>query len=290
VGFSQRSVAEYALATGSMKKINGVIAPEFLQYVSGRLTRITYQLPRGRNSLNAFNHFQRQFDNLPHEVLYRCDGRACGESNQWANVQFGIARLYGIDREQHYSALRLTLAGAEPAYLALYTIKRGNKRIYAQIDLIEPEPDPELQSQPSLRLSQGPESQRPESQGPESQLSQSLSSTALVTGLKNGARVYLLADQLADDAAAALRQLLQDQPELRLILVGHSDQAVSPGQKTTRAEQQALSLQLAQALQQRLQAQGIEASRLHVEGVGAMAPAYDNRVPDQRVELLLRAR
>ncbi len=269
VDFSQHNVAEYALATGSMKKVNGVIAPESLRYVSGRLTRITYQLPTGHTSAGAANHFQRQFDKLPHEVLFRCEARVCGESNQWANIQFGIAKLYGIDREQHYAALMLQSAGAEPDYLAFYTVKRGNKKVYAHIDLIEAE------SQSSLGASQP---------------SASLSSTALVAGLQRGMRVYLQADQVTEADAAALRQLLQGQPEVQLLLVGHSDQAANSAQNTTRQQQQTLSLQLAEALKQRLQAFGVEASQLQADGVGALAPAYDDSVPDQRVELLLRSR
>ncbi|MEH6822897.1 MAG: DUF4892 domain-containing protein [Motiliproteus sp.] len=252
VDYSQAPVPEYRLATGSMKKINGVISPELSQYISGQLTRITYQLPSGHNSTDAFNHFKRQFDNLGPEVLFRCKGRRCGNSNQWANVQFGISRLYGVDREQFYLALKLPAIGSEPArYLAFYTVMRGNKRVYAQLDLI--------------------------------QSSAAASGTAgFIAKLEQGLRVFRQPGQLSQAEVEPLRQHMTDQPALRLILVGHSDQGATP------ELYRATSLALAETLRQQLLAQGLDGSRLTAYGVGFLAPAYAASVPNQRVELLLR--
>ncbi len=253
VGYSKAPVPEYRLATGSMKKINGVISPEYAQYISGQLTRITYQLPRGHNSTDAFNHFKRQFDNLGPEVLFRCKGRSCGNSNQWANVQFGISRLYGVDREQFYLALKLPAMGSEPAsYLAFYTVIRGNKRVYAQLDLI----------QSSDAAASG--------------------AAGFIAKLEQGLRVFRQPGQLSQAEVEPLRQRMTDQPALRLTLVGHSDQGATPEQY------QASSLALAETLRQQLLAQGLDGSRLTAYGVGSLAPAYAASVPNQRVELLLR--
>ena len=62
VDFSQQQVPEYRLATGSMKKINGVVAPESQRYVAGQLTRITYRMPSGHSSADVFEYFSQQFD------------------------------------------------------------------------------------------------------------------------------------------------------------------------------------------------------------------------------------
>lgn len=253
VDYSQAPVPEYRLATGRMKKINGVISPEFEQSLSGTLTRITYQLPSGHNSTEAFNHFKRQFDSLAPEVLFRCEGRDCGDSNQWANVQFGIARLYGIDREQFYLALKLPAMGAEPAgYLAFYTVMRGNKRVYAQLDLVQ------------------------------SSSAAASSTEGFIDKLERGLRVFRQPGQLSQAEIEPLRQRMTDQPTLRLALVGHSDQGATPEQR------QAASQALAETLRQQLLAQGLDGSRLTAYGVGFLAPAYDTAVPNQRVELLQR--
>ncbi|MEH6471846.1 MAG: DUF4892 domain-containing protein [Halopseudomonas sp.] len=252
VDYSQQSVPEYRLATGRMKKINGVVSPESSLYVSGRLTRITYRLPSGRQSSDAVDHFKQQFESLANEPLFQCRGRNCGESNQWANFQFAIPRLYGIDREQYYLALKLTAdTSADPSYLAFYTVKRGNKRVYAQIDLVQPD-------SVSLPLATG----------------------IFIEELTNGARVYR-EQQPTTTEVDGLRQLLAAQPALVLVLIGHSDQGASLEQH------QQVSLQQADTLKQWLTDQGIEPVRIQTYGVGGLAPAYDASIPKQRVEWLL---
>ncbi len=256
VDYSQERIPEYRLATGSMKKINGVISPEQEQYLAGTLTRITYQLPSGHSSTDAFNHFRRQFDGLAPELLFRCEARGCGDSNQWANVQFGIARLYGIDREQYYQALKLPASGAAPSsYLAFYTVMRGNKRVYVQLDLLQPRQASDISDPASF-----------------------------IAELEQGRRVYRQSGSLTADEAEMLQQRMLDQPRLQLALVGHSDQGNSM-ESTTAA-----SLKAAEVLKQTLLEQGLEASRISAYGVGSLAPAYDAAVPNQRVELLLYSR
>lgn len=255
VDYNQTPVPEYSLATGAMKKVNGVIAPQFQQYLAGTLTRITYRLPSGRSSGDALRHFESQFDRLPFQVLFSCDGRACGESNQWANVQLGINRLYGIDREQHYRALKLEQSGVEPTYLAFYTVKRGNKRVYVQLDLIEPETSTAV-----------------------------VTADSLVVAMQAGGRILGSADQWDTAEINDLKRLLNDQPERVLVLVGHSDRGHSI------AQSRSASLQLADTLKQQLQNLGIAASQIETQGVGSLAPAYDSNIPQQRVEWLLRSR
>ncbi|MFT5719789.1 MAG: outer membrane protein OmpA-like peptidoglycan-associated protein [Motiliproteus sp.] len=257
VGYSHASTPDYRLATGSMRKVNGVVSPESERQLAGRLTRITYRLPNGHSSDDAYTYFKRQFDSLAPEVLFSCKGRGCGDSSLWANSQFGISELYGIDREQHYLALKLPASGAEPAsYLVFYTVKRGTNRVYAQLDLIEP------------------------------QRSESWSTADVIATLVQGARVFRQPGQLTltPTEMEALRQRMLDQPTLELILVGHSDQG------RTQEQQRTVALQLAETFRQQLVSQGLDETRLGVYGVGSLAPAYDLAVPKQRVELLLRTR
>ena len=254
VDYSRQIVPEYRLATGKMKKINGVISPQFVQYLAGDLTRITYRLPAGRSSKEAFEHFQAQFGALSAQVLFRCRGRGCGDSNQWANFQFGIPRLYGIDREQYYQALKIEQPGRAPVHLAFYTVKRGNKRVYVQLDLID------TQSRAAA--------------------SEVVSADGLIERLRRQQRVYSAAGKFDDTQLMELATLLA-QTDLRLQLVGHSNLGGSVQQ------QREDSVQLALTLQQRLLALGVEPARTEVFGLGALAPAYDDQVPMRRVELLL---
>lgn len=133
VSYSEHEVPEFALATGPMKKLEGVIAPEQFDRISGQLTRITYRIPDNHSSEDAFQHYLEQLQALSAEILYQCRSRSCGSSNQWANNYFGVKELYGITRSQYY--LAASLGGQR---VALYTVKRGNRRIYLHMDLIEP--------------------------------------------------------------------------------------------------------------------------------------------------------
>ncbi|MFT6917324.1 MAG: hypothetical protein ACJAWL_003682 [Motiliproteus sp.] len=256
VEYSHASTPDYRLATGSIRKVNGVVSPESERQLAGKLTRITYQLPGGHSSDDAYAYFKRQFDSLSPEVLFSCKGRGCGDSSLWANSQFGISQLYGVDRDQYYLALKLPASGAEPAsYLAFYTVKRGTNRVYAQLDLIEP-----------------------------ASSSVSWSTTDIITALVEGKRVFRQPGQLTLAEMDELRLRMQNKPTLELTLVGHSDQG------RTLEQQQAVALRLAETLKQQLVTQGLDASRLGAYGVGSLAPAYDLAVPKQRVELLLRTR
>lgn len=133
VSNSEREVPEYALATGPMKKLEGVIAPEQFQRISGLLNRVTYRIPDNHSPADAFRFYRQQLQALNAEILFQCSSRSCGSSNQWANNYFGVKELYGIDRTQSYLAASL---GSQR--VALYTVKRGNRRIYLHLDLIEP--------------------------------------------------------------------------------------------------------------------------------------------------------
>lgn len=127
--------ADYRFALGSLEQVNGVERPEKEERLSGSLTRISYQIPDGSNTRDVYNHFYQQLKSRNAQMLYECRGRECGSSNHWANDIFRFSRLYGVDRTQYYAAA--SLPGVS---VALYVVERGNRRIYAHIDVIETDP------------------------------------------------------------------------------------------------------------------------------------------------------
>lgn len=90
-------------------------------------------------------------------------------------------------------------------------------------------------------------------------------------------------------ALAALTELLKEQPDLRIALVGHSD---TVGRLDTNI---ALSRERARAVRARLiERYGVDAARLDAEGVGYLAPLTrnstgDGREKNRRVEAILLA-
>lgn len=132
VDYRQREVPEYRLILGGLQKVNGVVRPEGEQRVAGALTRITYRIPDGHSSEEPFRHLRNQLMEKGANVLFECQGRNCGSSNYWANSIFRYSKLYGVDRTQYYLAAQLG-----QSYFVIYTVIRGNKRVYAHFEVLE---------------------------------------------------------------------------------------------------------------------------------------------------------
>lgn len=99
--------------------------------VPATLESATYEMPAGTRRDEVIEHYLARLG--PDEV-FRCRARACGRSNDWANSIFGQAMLYGPDSNQFY------LAGERDGRLvSVYVIERGNKRIYAHLQVLTPE-------------------------------------------------------------------------------------------------------------------------------------------------------
>ena len=99
--------------------------------VDATLESVTYRIPDGVAVDAVAEFFAEEFGS---DVLFRCGGRSCGRSNDWANQVFEQAILYGPDRNQRYEARQW-----RDKLVALYVIERGNQRVYAHLEFLEPE-------------------------------------------------------------------------------------------------------------------------------------------------------
>lgn len=124
--------ADYRFVLGGLEKINGVIAPEKEERLSGKLFQLTYRIPQNHSSDEAFQFFSAQLEKQGATEQFNCQGRACGSSNQWANTIFKYSRLYGIDTTQRVASFKLN-----QRYFALYSVQRGNKKVYLRLDVLE---------------------------------------------------------------------------------------------------------------------------------------------------------
>jgi hypothetical protein len=103
---------------------------EDLLRVEGSLESAIYRIPEGIPVAEVAAHF---LDGLEGGLLFRCSGRDCGRSNEWANRIFGKAILYGPDGNQQYLAWE-----SQGRLTSVYVIERGNKRIYANVQVLVP--------------------------------------------------------------------------------------------------------------------------------------------------------
>lgn len=245
-------VKDYILALGSYKKINGIWQVDRQVRLSGQQERYTLELPEGHSAENGFDFYFDQLNNYNLRELFYCKARDCGTSNSWANNHFKILQLYGLDQYQHYGAYEITTADEKPFYATIYTVRRGNKRVVAQVDVLY------LDKVIELGIASSPES--------------------LIKALElNG--YYVFPDVMVDDAQGksqiqikpahigVLIDVLAIKTQWKLALVGH-DYAPLP-----LAEQQTKSLGYAEQLKAALVAQGVAESRLLTYGMASLAPA-----------------
>lgn len=130
-------VVDYLIGLGPVRKVRGIWAPEKERRMEGELVRNTQQIPEGHGSREVFQYYWRRLNNIEARVIYRCDGRNCGPSNSWANDVFNVKQLYGDDGDQYYAVFELADTDEHLEYAVIYTVTRGNKRVFAHTELIK---------------------------------------------------------------------------------------------------------------------------------------------------------
>lgn len=223
---------DYRLMLGRIIKINGQIRTDRELRLQGSLERNTWQLPVGQGPEEGFRHFRQQLQAGGAEILFECSGRQCGASNLWANDLFATARLYGVDESQRYLAAR---RGNE--HLVVYAIRRGNGRVFVNLDWL---------------------TAREDGSGAAGDWRRTLAEQGYVS----------LPEWLEepDEAVQRLVGLLREHPDYRLRLVVHK-----AGRDVELSLRQ--SRELAQRLRDQVVAAGIRPARVEAYGVGPLAPS-----------------
>lgn len=263
VDYRTPGMTNYRLALDRMQRVNGRVSAGREERVNGTLTRITYKIPEGYSSADVFAHYSAQMLAAGPE-LYRCQGRGCGSSNFWANDVFENRILYGPDADQYY--LVSTVGTGQQrisAYLALYVITRGNRSVYAHLDIIELRnlvSDVPTTSPQALAL----------------QIQQE--GSVILQGLGFDAQ-----DELVDEGGfTVLLNTLRNAPLMQVYIVAHL------GGEAALEELLSRSTQRAQNLASRLIDAGINESRVLAQGVGPLAPSCLQALCSDRVEIVLR--
>lgn len=260
---SREEVGDYTLALGTYRKVGGMMRVQH-QRLAGELTRKTYELPDNHSAAQGFDYFLRQLSGHSLRELYRCSGRECGQSNHWANDHFGILQLYGLDQYQYYGAFELVGRDHAGVYVTLYSVLRGNRRVFVQVEVLE------TGDSESYRVASTPDSLL-------AQLQRDGYISFLRLDYTGSGDSAQLGEQHLDALAAALRQA----SDLAVTVVGHNYEAVDARQRRQRSQL------VAERVRRALVARGIEEERLGAEGLGSLAPAGrgDSRV---RVDIVLQ--
>ncbi len=126
---------DYLLALGQIEKVNGEWQVELGRRLQGELSRATLELTNGHHPQEAYRFYRNLMAEYDARLLFACDGWGCGSSNTWANEHFNVRILSGEDAEQKYAAFEYTRHN-QRYVLTLYTVLRGNKRGYVQLDVL----------------------------------------------------------------------------------------------------------------------------------------------------------
>ncbi len=254
---------DHRLILGGLKKIDGSLQPEREERLMGTLTRVTYQVSEDYDLSAVLAHWQDQIFGPERDLLFQCQGRACGSSNFWANRVFGIPVLYGPDGQQQYEVTR-DVRDEEHVFTVFYLIRRGNRRIYAHLEEFR------VPSAAAQHISPHPR--------------------AMMSLLQRERRLFLRGVRFAesnsdpvvsDNVLARVAAALNAQPVLPVAIVGHAYDQPSA------QENLALSRDRARKFLSQLQPLVNTPARLTAHGVGSLAPGGQGRDPKDRIELVL---
>lgn len=243
--FESRERAEhYRLGLGSIEKINSRWSLEREQRLSGDLARQTFEISEENSAEEVFEYYRQQLLQVGGRELFYCRSRSCGSSNAWANSHFHIKQLYGLDSEQYYSAFEVIAADDTRFYVSLYGVRRGNKRNYLQVDVLETVQAPRISS----------------------------SVEAIIERLEEGRSIsfvdaFLDGGQLDEQYLMSLVSVFTRQPGWSIGLVGHNYAVQS------FALQEAEAAAMVARVKDQLLEKGIAASRIKTFALGGLVPA-----------------
>lgn len=132
--FSEGEVIDHEVGLGAIKKVRGVWQFKDSERLSGTLTRYTWQIIDGFTSLEVMQELVSQLQQGEGiELLFECQGRACGHGSQWANRVFRQRVLYGREDLQQYAVYSLDRGRYR---MVIYSSARTADRQYLHVDLL----------------------------------------------------------------------------------------------------------------------------------------------------------
>ncbi|MFK7977066.1 MAG: DUF4892 domain-containing protein [Halioglobus sp.] len=147
---TNENVTDHLIGLGAMKKVRGQWGLKKSDRYSGELTRITWRVIDGFSASEVLADIEQAFGLLSDteqtddvgaesdsELLFGCDGRACGHGAQWASRIFGERLLYGRGDAQQYRAYSLL---NQQYRLVVYASVRSSDRQYVRVELLKLNP------------------------------------------------------------------------------------------------------------------------------------------------------
>lgn len=264
--YKVENYGETAFATGPVRSPSD--ADKTSQKVEGKITRIVYAVPKGVAALEVFRNFEARSGEAGYETIFSGGPGEIRSYDFRYNHPVEILEKISVSDEIHYLFAKKSTSGAEIYLSVLVSPHSGGKG--QRVRLIAAET-----KAMEMQMTDAAKMQR------------SIGETGKVALYG----IYFDTDQAAikpesKPTLAEIAKLLAAQSALKLIVVGHTDNAGSFAHNID------LSKRRAKAVADALVADyGIAAARLQSDGVGYLAPAATNdteegRMLNRRVELV----
>jgi outer membrane protein OmpA-like peptidoglycan-associated protein len=286
VGYDRKEFEEASLPAGKRTgSKNGKAVFEKTLDLEGRYTRIAYNYPQERSSLEVMRNYQAALDKAGLKTVFTCAKEACGSDfgDYWLSQRLGNNFVqgstdywapfnHGRDEERYLLAEGKRPDGA-PVHVAVYVVAPvDGKNGGVYLEIVE-----------GKDMDKG-------------KVSASLTAADMAKGIASEGKVavygVLFDTDKADvkpeskDALAQMAKLLLQDPRLKVYIVGHTDN------QGTLARNLDLSQRRAEAVAKALAADyKVDPKRLSAKGVASYAPVASNdaeagREKNRRVELV----
>ena len=127
----------YRFVTAPVDKIRQDLRIEGVR-VAGPVQRVTYRIPDGEQLDDIAAHYREILGAGGSGIVFSCEGPDCGRSTIWAHDVFGIPILVAPNRSQRFLAASTMIDGVAKL-VAMYAVQRGNRRLYAHVEVVAPD-------------------------------------------------------------------------------------------------------------------------------------------------------
>ena len=278
IRYKQETFTDYKLVTAPVRDHGGKDRnPNSVTPLEGKFTQISYKMPEGRAALEVFRNYEQAIKKAGFETLFTCEREACGGRNfSLAIAGDPLYMLFGDQQaDQCYIAARFKRTEGD-VYASLYVIMHRSgggplkDRALALLEITEVKP-----METRMKVVESTAMQR----------------DIAVQGhvAVHGILFDFDKDTMRADSKPQLDEIakfLKAQPELKVLIVGHTDSKGALDYNRDLSHRRARSIVEAMARDY-----NIAASRLTPLGVGMAAPMATNRTEEgralnRRVELV----
>jgi len=283
VGYNVKAYDEAQLAAGKVPH-DAKRVPEKVLTLEGKLTKIAYDFPKDRSSLEVMRNYEAALQKAGFATLFSCAKLTCGED--FGDVMLERVGNNFIQGSSDYWA-PFNYSRQSNRYLVARGTRPDGSVVHAAIYVVDP--DNQHNGAVLVELVEGKAMET-------NKVAATLDAQAMAKGIATEGKVAVYGVYFDTDKAeiqpkskAALDEmakLLAADPKLKVYIVGHTDSAGDFAHNVELSQRRAEAVAKALATSYK-----VDAKRLTARGVASLAPVASNdaeagREKNRRVELV----